>query len=221
MDPLDKLTGSRIEKPQTAADHVATTLREAIVKGSVAAGTALRQDDLASRFSISRMPIRDALRILEAEGLVSIHPTRGAFVAKMDTTEIREIFTIRVLLEVEALRLAFPKLSRDVLDQADHALNRIDEERDVSRWGILNLAFHMALYRECRNARLLTLIEAQHNAADRYVRVLLSDAEFHTRSDTEHRAILNACNQNNEALALQLLAKHLNDGCQKLIKSLK
>ncbi|MGO4838093.1 GntR family transcriptional regulator, partial [Rhizobiaceae sp. 2RAB30] len=105
MDPLSALTKDAA-KPQTTADSVATVLREAIASGLLAPDSPLRQDDLAVRFGVSRMPVRDALRLLEAEGIVSIHPTRGAFVAGMDPVEIREIYAVRALLEAEALRLA-------------------------------------------------------------------------------------------------------------------
>src|SRR5215470_13449402 len=109
MDRLGGLTGRALDRPQTVADHVAKILREAIAEGSLAAGTPLRQDELAARFGVSRMPVRDALRLLEAEGIVSIHPTRGAFVARLDASEIGEIYAVRELLEVEALRLAIPR----------------------------------------------------------------------------------------------------------------
>jgi DNA-binding GntR family transcriptional regulator len=221
MSPLDRLFGSEMKKPQTAADQVANTLREAIVKGTIASGTALRQDDLATRFGISRMPVRDALRLLEAEGLVAIHPTRGAFVAEMDAVEISEIFTVRELLECAALRLAFPFFTDEILDEVERAQDRIDEEPDVARWGILNLAFHMALYNPCRNTRLLSIIEAQHGAADRYVRIFLSNGDFRCLSHSGHRAIIAACRQGDEVLAVQALAEHLQDGRQKLIGSIR
>lgn len=106
-----------MQRPQTVAEQVAKVLRESIADGSLAAGTPLRQDDLAERFGFSRMPVRDALRQLEAEGIVSIHPTKGAHVARMDATEIREIFAVRALLESEALRLSVPNLAKETLDE--------------------------------------------------------------------------------------------------------
>ncbi|MBA8879505.1 GntR family transcriptional regulator [Phyllobacterium myrsinacearum] len=221
MSSLDKLFGSEMKKPQTAADQVASTLREAIVKGIISSGTALRQDDLAMRFGTSRMPVRDALRLLEAEGLVSIHPTRGAFVAEMDAVEISEIFTIRELLECAALHLAFPFFTDEILDEAESVQDRIAAEPDVSRWGTLNLAFHMTLYNPCRNSRLLSLIEAQHGAADRYVRIFLSNGDFRNLPHKGHRGIIAACRQGDEAQAVQILAEHLQDGRQKLIGSIR
>ena len=220
-DRLGGLAAAAEHRPQTVASHVADILREAIAKGSLKAGTPLRQDELAARFGFSRMPIRDALRQLEAEGIVSIHPTRGAFVARMDAAEIGEIYAVRNLLEVEALRLALPKLTGQQLAEAGTILDQIDAEPDVGRWGTLNRAFHLALYGPCGNRRLLGLIEAQHKAADRYVRILLSNLDYRSRSQSEHRKIMAACRRRDEGQALTWLAKHLRDGGKALVKYVK
>ena len=174
MDRMAALPGMSA-KPVTIADRICETLREAIVEGALPSGAALRQDELAARFGFSRMPIRDALRQLETEGLVTIHPTKGAFVAPMDAAEIREIYAIREVLETEALRLSCPWLTGETLQEAARLLDRIDAEPNAARWGALNAAFHSLLYSQCGNRRLLDLIDAHHAAADRYVRALLSD----------------------------------------------
>lgn len=221
MDPLGALTKGVVLKPQTTADGVAAVLREAIASGLLAPASVLRQDDLAARFGVSRMPVRDALRLLEAEGIVSIHPTRGAFVAGMDPVEIREIYAVRILLEGEALRLALELPAQEEFDRAAAILDRIDQERDVGRWGTLNREFHLTLYRGCHNRRLLDLIEVQHNAADRYVRILLSNLDYRSRSQDEHRALLEACRKGDSASAQIILSTHLGEGCRTLIDSMK
>jgi DNA-binding GntR family transcriptional regulator len=221
MDRLGGLAREVLQRPLTVAEQVADTLREAIAEGSLKAGTPLRQDELAARFGFSRMPIRDALRQLEAEGLVSIHPTRGAAVARMDAAEISEIYAIRELLEGEALRLSCPRLSGENLDGAEAVLDQIDAEPNVGRWGLLNRAFHLALYSACGNARLLGLIDAQHNAADRYVRILLSNLDYRARSQSEHREILAACRKRDEREALRWLKQHLRDGSETLVRAIK
>jgi DNA-binding GntR family transcriptional regulator len=207
--------------PQTVSEQIADILREAIADGSLKAGTALRQDELAARFGFSRMPIRDALRKLEVEGVVSIHPTRGAFVAELDPKEIREIYAVRELLEVEALRLSCAKLSDAKLSEAASLLDQIDVEPDVGRWGTLNRVFHLALYSACGNARLLDLIEAQHNAGDRYVRIVLSNAGYRTRSQSEHRKLLAACRKRDVERAVTWLTRHLRDGSETLVQYIK
>lgn len=219
MDGL-ALAAAQAPKPETVADRIAALLREAIAAGTLAPGTALRQDELAARFGFSRMPIRDALRLLEAEGIVAIHPTRGAFVAAMDAKEIAEIFAVRALLEREALRLALPNLSDADLDAASAILDRLDVEPDVGRWGALNREFHLALYRPCGNGRLIDLIETQHRAADRYVRVLLTNLDYQERSQREHRKLLAACRKRSEEKGLGWLDRHLG-GSEKLIASIR
>lgn len=221
MNVLDRRAEVAAHKPQTVADLIAGTLREAISDGSLAAGSALRQDELAKRFGFSRMPIRDALRVLEAEGIVSIHPTRGAFVAKMDAAEIRDIYALRELLEVEALKRSLPHLRDAELDEASAVLDQIDVEADVGRWGALNRTFHLSLYRGCDNSRLLALIDAQLIAADRYVRILLSRMEYSDRSQTEHRELLSSCRKQEEAQACDWLATHIREGGKTLAKSIK
>lgn len=221
MDRLDRFTQAVMHRPQTVAEQVAGILREAIADGSLKPGTALRQDELAARFGFSRMPIRDALRQLDAEGIVSIHPTRGAFVAKLDSAEIREIYAVRELLEVEALRMSCPALSDEKLDQAGVILDQIDGEPNVGRWGALNQDFHLTLFSACGNKRLLGLIEAQHNAADRYVRVLLSNLDYRDRSQSEHRMLLAACRGRDIEEAVGWLKMHLREGSDVLVNSIK
>jgi DNA-binding GntR family transcriptional regulator len=219
MQQLDLRAGT-IGRPQTVAEQVADVLREAIARGALAPGVVLRQDELAERFGFSRMPIRDALRQLDNEGLVTIHPTRGASVARMDATEIREIYAVRELLEVEALRLAYPNFTEALLNQANLTLEQIDAEADVGRWGLLNRQFHLALYRPCGNERLTSLIEAQHNAADRYVRVLLSSLDYRAQSQAEHRALLAACQRGKKKEGVNCLIRHLREGSETLVRSI-
>ncbi len=221
MDRLTGLTNAIAGRPETVADRISAILREAIATGALPAGAALRQDELAARFGFSRMPVRGALRQLETEGLVSIHPTKGAFVASMDPAEIREIFALRELLEVEALRLSCPLLDAGVLRKAADMLDQIDGEANVARWGALNAAFHLALYSRCGNSRLLAAIEAYHGAVDRYVRVLLSNLDYQSRSQAEHRDLLAACSNGDEKRAASILRGHLRTGSDMLFEAVR
>jgi DNA-binding GntR family transcriptional regulator len=206
-----------LKAQQTVSAQIAGILREAIAGGALMPGTALRQDELAARFGFSRMPIRDALRQLEVEGIVSIHPTRGASVATMDRTEISEIYAVRELLEVEALRLSCSNLTAETLNAAGSVLDRIDAEASVAHWGTLNCSFHLKLYSACGNVRLLGLIEAQHKAADRYVRILLSGLDYRANSQNEHRELLAACKKRDGRTAAKWLKEHLRNGSKTLV----
>lgn len=220
MLDLRRFGSTLVKRPQTVSEQVAALLREAIADGALEAGAVLRQDELAAQFGFSRMPIRDALRQLEAEGLVAIHPTKGAHVAGMDAEEIREIYDIRLLLEAEALRLSAPLLPAEKLEAATRLLEQLDREEDVARWGVLNRDFHLTLYSACGNSRLLTLIEAQHNVADRYVRIILSNLDYRGLSQEDHHAMLAACRRRDAAAAVEALQKHLRDGRDTLIEAI-
>ncbi|MCV3766700.1 GntR family transcriptional regulator [Rhizobium sp. TRM95796] len=203
--------------PRTAADDIADHLREEILSGRLPGGALIRQDELAARYGVSRMPARDALRRLENEALIEIHPTRGAVVAPFDPDAIREIYALRALLETEALSLACPRLTEADLDAAETALARLEAERDPARIGALNSRFHLSLYAPCGNRRLIDLIDREHAAAERYVRRLLTGLDHQDQSQTEHRAMLDACRQGDTKAAVAILRGHLDDGGRRLL----
>ncbi|MDR7541769.1 MAG: GntR family transcriptional regulator, partial [Armatimonadota bacterium] len=90
---------------------VADVLREAILRGILLAGQQLRQDEIARELGVSHIPVREALRQLEAEGLVRLRPYRGFEVSELSPEEVEELYEIRIPLECQALRLAFPHLT--------------------------------------------------------------------------------------------------------------
>lgn len=98
------MTGRAVEK-QPAPELVRDSLREAIYSGKLQPGEQLRQEELAERYGISRIPVREALRQLEAEGLVTRQPNRGAVVAALSVQEVIEMLDIRIGLECRALML--------------------------------------------------------------------------------------------------------------------
>src|SRR3982751_5607720 len=102
-------TPSQRKRQGTAPETIAAALRADILAGSTKPGTLLRQEDLAARFAMSRIPVRDALRLLEAEGLVTIATNRGAQVARLSRSEVSEIYHLRDLLECDCLELAIPR----------------------------------------------------------------------------------------------------------------
>ena len=126
-----------------AAEQAAQSLRDEILSGAIASGTRLGEADLASRLSVSRTPIREALSRLAAEGLVELQPNRGARVASWSTEQLREIFELRLRLEPYAVRIAVPNLTGDKLDELDElavAMTKVDRDELVE----LNRRFHGA-----------------------------------------------------------------------------
>ena len=214
---LQRLIEQSRPRFRTATALVSDTLRMAIMDGSLGAGEALRQDSLAEAFGVSRMPVREALRRLEAEGLIEFIPHRGAVVAKAEPVDIAEVFEIRRLLETYALRGSVPNLTDEDFERAGELLDEIDREDDVGRWGDLNRRFHLTLYGGFPGKRLLAIIDAQHRAVDRYVRMLLASLDYRHRSQDEHREILRLCRERDPDSAAAALEAHLSEGPAQLL----
>src|SRR5262252_10095689 len=127
---------------QSLTSAVADKLRDQIIRGEISEGTQLRQDAIASQYRVSRIPVREALRQLDAEGLITIVPNRGAVVPALSPDDIEELFSIRALLEPEVLKLSIPSLTKEDFSEADAVLRKYVSElrRDdhVSSWGRLN-----------------------------------------------------------------------------------
>jgi DNA-binding GntR family transcriptional regulator len=200
---------------RTATEYVAATLKQAILTGALPPGTPLRQEDLASRFDVSRMPIREALRQLEAQGLVDFEPHRGAIVVEISLADALDNFAIRGGLEAQALRHSLPNLTAADLDRAEEVIAEIDREDDVSRMGELNRRFHMTLYAAAGLPRLLALTEQHLVAADRYLRFhLATDGDM---GQVDHRAMIAACRAGDESGALAALDRHLSTARDGLV----
>lgn len=207
MASLAEVIQSGGRRYRTATEYVEAVLKQAILSGALAPGTPLRQEELAGRFEVSRMPIREALRQLEAQGLVDFEPHRGAIVVEITLADAADNFAIRGALEPQALRFSLPNLAEADFTLADELIAEIDGEEDPARMGELNRRFHMTLYAGAGLPRLLSLTEQHLVAADRYLRFhLATDGDM---GQAEHRALVAACRAGDEAEALAVLARHL------------
>lgn len=194
---------------RTATEFVEAALREAILSGVLPGGLPLRQEELAAAFGVSRMPVREALRQLEARALVEFHPHRGAVVMEISAQDAADISAIRAALEPAALRLSLPRLTRDDLALATDLIAEMDAEDDPGRMGELNRRFHMTLYARAGRSRLLALTEQHLAAADRYLRFQFAALGYHPRSQDEHNALLTACRERDTDRACALVTRHI------------
>lgn len=199
-------------------DAVREALRHAISAGEMAPGFQLRQDELAERFGTSRIPVREALRQLEAEGFVTFLPNRGAVVSDLSIDEVIELLEIRIALECHALRLAIPAMGDIDLDDAREILRSYDEEPDAEKWGAFNWRFHKALYAPCNRPRLLAMIEANYGHVGRFTRALVSRATGKDRPQREHYQLLEFCRDGEVEKAVRLLREHIVQ-TQKTLRS--
>lgn len=199
-----------MQQRRTSPTLIADVLREAILTGVLIGGQQLTQDEIAAQFSISRIPVREALRELQGEGLVTLHPHRGAMVSKLSAEELQELIEIRVGLETMAIRLAIPHLTDEVLERAERVLDAVDRDPEAAeRWGQYNWEFHSALYEAANRPRLLQLIRAMHNNVVRYLRVQVSAMGYEQRGQQEHWRFLEACRRRDTDAASSLLEEHL------------
>ncbi|CAO3430539.1 GntR family transcriptional regulator [Azospirillum doebereinerae] len=201
---------------RTATEFVEAAMREAILSGALPGGAPLRQEELATAFGVSRMPVREALRQLEARALVEFHPHRGAVVAEISAGDSADIGAIRAALEPAALRLSLPRLSTADLALAEELIAEMDAEADPGRMGELNRRFHMTLYARAGRPRLLALVEQHLAAADRYLRFQFAALGYHPRSQDEHRALLAACRAGDAAAACKAVIEHVTAAEEQL-----
>lgn len=184
-------------------------LRSAILSGTLTGGRPLRQVEIAAFFGVSRSPVREALRQLEGEGLVTFEPHRGAVVSELSHEEVGEVTEIRVLLETDAIGHSVPLLEAEDLERAEEVLRTIDEEPDlIPCWGELNWRFHATLFAPAERPRLLALIKTQHDAFERYIRMHLALSAYE-KPQREHYELLELCRHRNADAAQSLLARHI------------
>ncbi len=200
----------------TVADRVRDELLEQILAGSLSAGDRLYQDELARDLGVSRVPLREGLARLEAEGFVVTEPHQGAMVAPLSLEDGRELFQLRALLETRLLRLAINNADPADLKEAYVLLERLHgAERNLERrarrndWTDLNWLFHERLYRAAGQPRTLAVVRTLHLHAQRYVAMQNEMSGREERSRDEHYTLLRLCEAKEVDLAVTMLEEHV------------
>lgn len=203
-----------------SSSEVAARLRDDILGGRLAPGTPLGQVQLAERFDVSRIPVRDALAQLAAEGLVDSSPHRGARVVRLGPEGIREAFDLRQLLEVDCLRRSFAKLSEPDVDRIAHEAQRCEMEAGQPEFPEADWRFHLALYEPSNRTQTISLIRElrqtcrSHHAA--YDRLRETKALW----NDDHARIVEACRARDVEAAEVSLRSHLDAARDALLAAL-
>ncbi|MBJ2349685.1 MULTISPECIES: GntR family transcriptional regulator [Pseudomonas] len=192
-----------------ARSIIESSLREAILDGRLPSGTAVRQQELADLFGVSRMPVREALRQLEAQSLLTVVQHKGAVVAPLITSNAVETYALRSVLEGFALRLSIPLLDDNDLAMAAQYIEQLEGQTSYAEIARLNRLFHMSLYHKAPNAKLLDLIERELNEEERFLRFHLSSMGLGKLTQDDHRAMLDAAKAKDIDQAVLLLETHL------------
>lgn len=194
---------------EAASRKIFRALKDDILNGVLPPGLQIRQEAVAEQFGVSRVPVREALRQLESEGLLTSEMHRGAFVSNRSLDEVEEMLDIRQALELLALKLAFPNITPEVIAKARNILTTYDNSDDPQEWRDLNVAFHMALYEPCKRPRLVKMIEDVVLVNYRFLRTYISQTVGRADPQAEHYAILDACADGHCDKALSLLEAHI------------
>jgi DNA-binding GntR family transcriptional regulator len=219
-NPLSSIKVSGPIPAHLARSVIEETLRAAILDGRIPCGAALRQQDLADLFGVSRMPVREALRQLEAQSLLNVIAHKGAVVAPLVQGDAVETYALRILLESEALRLSIPLLTSEDFQQAARYIDELETQHDYTEIGRLNRLFHMSLYSKAPNRRLLKLVDDGLNEEERFLRFNLEAMGLGKLSQEDHRAMLRAVEDRDVERSVKMLEQHLNRGVEVITRYL-
>lgn len=198
-------------RPPTTQEFVLDELRKAIVAGQLSPRQPIRQDTIAQRFGVSRVPLREALKTLEAEGQVVYRPHRGYSVAELALSDLLEVYRLRQLLESEAVTVAVDRFTdadlTRIVDTQQDIENAADAE-DIVGMISANRRFHFALLEPSGMQRLLRIVRTLWDSTDAYRAVYYNSDTNRTRVNHEHEAIVRAANERDAKSLVSLLDEH-------------
>jgi DNA-binding GntR family transcriptional regulator len=213
-----------ISRP-TMVDAVAVRLRESILRGRFAPGERIVEADLARELGTSRGPIREALAVLEKDGIVVNVPRKGKFVFSFDAVRIAEIYSLRSVLEAHAAELVIDSLTDAKLDALKNAVAEIEEAAKSGSVSLLaerDLAFHNLLY-ELADHQLLQTVWTENIAGKLRMLVNITTRTHDPLIDAggNHRVLIDAINAKDKREVRRLISKHIDDACRRASASLE
>jgi DNA-binding GntR family transcriptional regulator len=211
------------KKPTTLAHEIARHLRESIIRGELAPGERVNESRLTQELGLSRSPVREAIRILEAEGLLTVEPHRGAHVRPLSDDDLEEIFDVRLMLESHGLRRGRPRITAAAIAPLRAAVEDARRALDADafeRWHRASLRFHDALVALAGNRHVTRLHEELKRSLRRYQISLIGLPGQPDRSHAEHEAILEALEQDKVEQAAALVAAHITNLKEAVLKAM-
>lgn len=203
---------------RTLAHDIADDLRRLIEHGHYKPGAPLRQEEIAGRLGVSRIPVREALRLLERDGLVAVHANRGAFVTQHDEEAVAELFDVRLMLEADLLRRACSNLSYDAIDAIAMINSRLSATRIKNEWIALDEKFHFTIYTAAGRPHTLALARTLRRSLNSYYLRYLGPRSRANDWNDEHQSLLRHLERRDADKAVAVLEQHLR-GTQTLLLS--
>jgi len=209
-------------QPLTAEEEAYNFLLDAICGGRFRKGDRLISEDIAGEIGMSRMPVREAFRRLDAQGLVTLRPNRGAIVSGLDIAELHEVFEMRSALEGLAVRVAVSRINERQMAALERLLDEMDDYRDESaEWVRCHRAFHEYLCGLSGRPRLLKQISALYSLVEAPMRLWLQHSEKPLSARQEHAVILDAIRAGDAAGAEAVVREHIESTVPLLIQFLQ
>lgn len=191
--------------------RIAATLRDAILVGEYAPGERIRQDELAERHGASRLPVREALRMLEAEGLVTLVANTGAWVSTLSAGECQELYLVRERLEPLLLRMNLPLTTDEEIARLQSVADRMERSTDVEEFLALDREFHLSGIDHADTTVLTDLVKSLWNRTQHYrraaTRLFWSEGDRSVHHD--HQLIVHALGRRDAEEAETVLTQHI------------
>ncbi|GAA5543590.1 GntR family transcriptional regulator [Brucella sp. NBRC 113783] len=212
-------------KRQTVTSSVLDLLRDRIISGFYEGGHQIRQEAIADEVGVSRIPVREALVQLEAEGLVVIHTHKGAVVAKLTADDAIDIFEARLMLEPFILQKSMDQARDEDVARVWNAFHDYEKalvgDQGPAALSQLNWAFHTALSLPANRPRSLSVLSSLYNSADRYLRLQIDAKAAQTKALAEHKELAEYFAEAKHSAAQKLLKKHITDARDDVIRGLE
>lgn len=194
-----------------ATKRVYDYLYDEIVSGRLVPGSALSEQEISARLQTSRSPVREAMMVLESKGMVRRYPGRGCFVAEITVQDLKEIFGLRALLEVEALRLSYQLLDRHKLEQLYEDLQRLTPEAPTDAYFETDRRLHELLINSCGNMRLILILRTLNGQIEQLRRISARQPQRLSASRQEHLDIIRALLDGDLEQSCQHLRNHISN----------
>lgn len=201
---------------KTTTELVVDVLRARILSGDIPPGSALRQELFAEELGVSRIPVREALRLLSAEGLVETIAHRGAFVSTLSRADVREFFEIRARLEPWLLREAIGHMTEVDFARAEQIVAEMDEV-ETALWGQSNWQLHESLYQAAQRPAALGIVRMLHEKSERYFRFQVVNAPIRQQAHDEHMALIALCREGRLEAAEAALQRHIEGAATQIL----
>lgn len=204
-------------------DVVFQTLRQAILRGTLQPGERLMEIHLAQKLGVSRTPVREAIRMLELEGLVIMVPRKGAIVAEITVSDLEDVLEVRAALEDLAVRKACQNMSQEQLEELKMAAKKFEDslkEEDLIACAQADVAFHELISQSTNNQRLIQILNNIREQIYRYRLENLKDKSSHANLVEEHAEICQALEERSEKKVREALRVHIEHQKESIIESL-